>query len=84
MMNQEKFQFHLNKIEQEFPKKSKFNAGEMLQSINMSRATFNRVINANDLHKIPVISSKEEFKRDGAPYYTYQFDVYDIAKFLAQ
>lgn len=84
MMNKEKFEFYLNKIEAKFPNKLKLNQGEMLQCINKSRSTFNRIIEANDLHKIPKISAKEEFKRDGARYYTYEFDIYDIAKFLAQ
>ncbi|MDX4037711.1 hypothetical protein [Aliarcobacter skirrowii] len=83
-MDTEKFEFYLNKIEAKFPNKQKLNLGEMLQCINKSRSTFQRIIKANDLHKIPQISSKEEFKRDCARYYTYQFDIYDIAKFLAQ
>ncbi|MDX4069923.1 hypothetical protein [Aliarcobacter skirrowii] len=83
-MDEEKFEFYLNKIEAKFPNRTKLNQGEMLQCINKSRSTFNRIIKANDLHKIPKISSKEEFKRKSAQYYTYQFDVYDIAKFLAK
>lgn len=81
-MNQEKFEFYLNKIEMRFPNKVKLNAGEMLLSINMSRATFNRILKANDLHKIPLISSQKEYQRTGAPYNTYEFDVFEIAKFL--
>lgn len=84
MMNKEKFEFYLNKIEAKFPNKTKLNVGEMLQCINKSRSTFKRIVEANDLYKIPKISSKEEFKRKSAQYYTYEFDVYDIAKFLAQ
>lgn len=83
-MYNEKFEFYLKKIEMKFPNKQKLNAGEMLQCINKSRATFKRILEANDLHKIPVISAKEKYKRDGAPYHTYEFDVYDIAEFLAQ
>lgn len=83
-MDTEKFEFYLNKIEAKFPNKQKLNLGEMLQCINKSRSTFKRIVEANDLHKIPKISSKEEFARKSAQYYTYEFDVFDIAKFLAQ
>ncbi|BFU79017.1 hypothetical protein ALC152_22320 [Arcobacter sp. 15-2] len=83
-MYKEKFEFYLEKIEQKFPDKQKLNVGEMLQCINISRATFARIVKANNLHKIPKISLKEAHQRSGSNYYTYQFDIYDIAKFLAE
>lgn len=82
-MNEEKFEFYLKKIEQKFPNKQKLNLGEMLQCINISRATFSRIVEANDLHKLPKIASKEEHQRSSSVYHTYQFDVYDIAQFLS-
>lgn len=83
-MNEKKFLFYLDKIEKMFPSRQKLNQGEMLKCINKSRATFNRIIDANELNKIPKISLKEEHKRSSSHYYTYQFDIYDIAIFLAQ
>lgn len=82
-MNNEKLEFYLNKIETKFPNKQKLNLGEMLQCINKSRATFARIIETNDLHKIPKIDEKFEYKRSSSKYYTYRFDIYDIAKFLS-
>ena len=83
MNSQNKLDFYLEKIEKLYPNKSKLNLGEMLNCINKSRATFKRIIEANELYKLPNISKKESCKRVGANYYTYQFDVYDIALFLS-
>ncbi len=83
-MNEEKFKFYLEKIEKKFPNKQKLNLGEMLQCINRSRATFSRIIEANELDKIPKIDSKVEHKRSSSKYFTYQFDVFDIIVHLTK
>jgi predicted double-glycine peptidase len=83
-MNDEKFTFYLKKIEDKFPSKQILNQGEMLQCINISRSTFKRIIDVNEIHKIPKINGKEKYKRNTSDYYTYKFHIFDIAKFLAQ
>jgi hypothetical protein len=83
-MNEDKLKFYLEKIEKLYPNKSKLNLGEMLNCINKSRATFKRILEANELYKIPDISKKESYKREGSNYHTYQFDVYEVAKFLVE
>ena len=83
-MKGEKFNFYLQKIEQKFPQRNFLNLGEMLQMINISRSTYKRIVDANDLHKLPHIYKKESFKQQGANYFVYKYDVYEIAKFLSE
>jgi len=59
------------------------NLGEMLNCINISRATYKRIVDANEFDKIPSINQKETFKRKRSIYNTYKFDPYCIAEFLA-
>lgn len=84
MKSNEKFDFYLKKVEQKFPNKLILNQGEMLQCINISRSTFKRIIDSNELHKIPKISNKEKYNRSKSDYYTYEFHIFDIVKFLAE
>jgi len=83
-MNDEKFRFYLKKIEDRFPHKQILNQGEMLQCINKSRSTFKRIIDSNEMSKIPKINSKDKYKRNTSDYFTYEFHVFDVAKFLAE
>jgi predicted DNA-binding transcriptional regulator AlpA len=82
-MNQEKSNFYLNKIEKQYHDKTVLNAGQMCQIIGISRATFKRILDANNLHLLPTFR-KLTHKRKGAIYHTYKFNIYDIAKFLSK
>jgi len=81
-MNRDKLNYYLEKIEKSYPNKQQLNLGEMLNCINISRATFKRILEVNELYKIPSIKKKETFKRKGSLYNTYKFDVYSVAEFL--
>ena len=81
-MNQDKLNFYLVRIEKLYPNKTKLNAGEICQILGISRATFTRILDANNLHLLPKFA-KNSHKRKGADYNTYQFDIFDIAIFLA-
>lgn len=82
-MDKEKLEFYLRKIEATFPKKSKLNQRQYCQIEGMSSTTFNEIIKNNELDKLPKFKSKEIIRKNGIPYRSYGFDIYDIARFLA-
>ena len=82
-MSNEKLNFYLSKIEQQYPNKLVLNQGQMLNCINKSRATFSRIIEKNNLHLLPEFTEMK-YKRNSSPYTTYEFKIIDIAKFLAK
>jgi hypothetical protein len=82
-MKDEKLKYHLKHIESKYPGQSKLNLGQMLDCINMSRSTFKRRSDANRFDLLPTFKSQSH-DRTVNQYNTYQFDVYDIAEFLAK
>jgi predicted DNA-binding transcriptional regulator AlpA len=80
-MNQEKSNFYINKIEKQYPDKTVLNAGQMCQIIGISRATFKRILDANNLHLLPTFR-KLTHKRKGTVYHTYKADIFSIVEFL--
>jgi hypothetical protein len=83
-MKMDKFEFYLNKIETKFPKKSKLNSRQYCEIKGICSSTFNYIIKKNELDKLPQFKSKEIIRRNGIPYRTYGFDIYDVAQFLAK
>ena len=81
--NNEKLKFYLRKIETTFPKKSKLNQRQYCQIEGMSSTTFHEIIKNNELDKLPKFKSKEIIRKNGIPYRSYGFDIYDIARYLA-
>jgi len=80
-MNQEKLDFYVKKIEKQYSNKIIFNVREVCEILSISRATFQRRIENNDIHKLPKFE-KIEYKRKNIKYSTYKFKLYNIAIFL--
>lgn len=83
-MDKDKLEFYLKKIEGMFPKKSKLNQRQYCQIEGMSSTTFHEIIKNKELDKLPKFKSKEIIRKNGIPYRSYGFDIYDIARFLAK
>ena len=77
----DKLTYYLERIEKINPNKTKLNVKETCGCINISTATFSRILQSNDLHKLPKFT-REEYERKGKPYFRYEFSIFDIAKFL--
>ncbi|MFY9085565.1 hypothetical protein [Aliarcobacter cryaerophilus] len=82
--NNEKLEFYLRKIETIFPKKSKLNQRQYCQIEGMSSTTFHEIIKNKELDKLPKFKSKEIIRKNGIPYRSYSFDIFDAAQFLAK
>ena len=82
-MDKEKLEFYLRNIEVTFPKKSKLNQRQYCKIEGMSSTTFHEIIKNNELDKLPKFKSKEIIRKNGIPYRSYGFDIYDIARYLA-
>ncbi len=80
----DKFEFYLKKIETTFPKKSKLNSRQYCKIKGICSTTFNDIIRKNELDKLPIFKSKEIIRKNGIPYRSYGFDIYDVAQFLAK
>jgi len=80
-MNEEKRKENYLMLQKMFPHKVFINKGEMLKAINSSYSTSKRRNDSNDKYDIPVPSLKKEFKRKGAPYNVYKYDLYDLSIF---
>lgn len=78
-----KLQFHLERIKNMFPEKSKLNQTQLCKVKGISTSTFNSIINSNTLEKLPKFEYKELVRSNGRIYRVYQFDVFDIAEYLA-
>ncbi len=79
----DKLQYHLEKIQKDFPSKTKFNKTEMLICIKRGEKWFKTRVEQNRLDKVPKFKV-EQYKRGGNPYFAYEFDIIDIADFLAK
>ena len=82
-MDKDKLEFYLKKIDGMFPKKSKLNQRQYCQIEGMSSTTFHEIIKNKELDKLPKFKSKEIIRKNGIPYRSYGFDIYDIARYLA-
>ena len=63
-----------------FPGKTKLNAIQACKCIGISSTTFNNIIKANELHRLPRFESESK-SRVGRKYFIYKFSIYDIAEF---
>ena len=83
-MDKDKLEFYLKKIDGMFPKKSKLNQRQYCQIEGMSSTTFHEIIKNKELDKLPKFKSKEIIRKNGIPYRSYSFDIFDAAQFLAK
>lgn len=81
-MDQDKFNFNLEKLFQKFEGKNRVNKTKMLSVHHNSQSCWKNKNNENDKFQFPEPTYVKEHKRKGKPYYTYEYDVYDLAIFL--
>ena len=62
-----------------FPGKTKLKAIQSYKCICISSTTFNNIIKANELHRLPRFVSESK-SRVGRKYFIYKFSIYDIAE----
>lgn len=71
--------FTLEKSRQRFQKKSKLNQRQYCQIEGMSSTTFYEIIKNKELDKLPKFKSKKIIRKNGIPYRSYSFDIFDAA-----
>jgi len=79
----DKFQYNLEYLRQNSPRQSKFNKTKMLTSIGKGDKWFMTRVKENRLEELPKFKVRE-CTRKGKPYFEYEFDILDIAEFLAK
>ncbi|MFW2581064.1 hypothetical protein [Aliarcobacter butzleri] len=80
----DKFDWHLERIKKSYPTKIILNQQQYCRVIGISTTKFNSLILKNELHKLPPFKVKIVERKNGYPYRTYSFDIYDVAKHLSQ
>jgi hypothetical protein len=81
-MNLEKFNITLQQLLQRHQGKSSINKTKMLIEIGKSPSTSYRREEQNSKFDIPMPNFSVEFKRNGKKYFTYEYDLYDLAVFM--
>ena len=84
MNETEKYQIYIKKIEAMYPFKSKLNKTEVCRVMGISSTKFFGLIDSNNLHQLPQHKTIEKKTRNGKIYRSYQFDIHDVAMFLAK
>lgn len=79
----DKFELHLERIKNLFPTKITLNQQQFCQVKGISTTKFNSLLTKNELYKLPPFKVETIQRKNGYPYRTYSFDIYDIAKYLA-
>ncbi|RXJ69504.1 hypothetical protein CRV08_02030 [Halarcobacter ebronensis] len=83
MKNTDKTQLILNEIKNMYPNKMILNASQVSKVLGISTRTFSRFIENEDWHKLPQFKSEACKRKDGTKYNKYQFNIFEIAEFLA-
>lgn len=84
MSNTEKRQLILNEIKNMYPNKMILNGSQVSKVLGISIRTFSRFIENKDLDKLPYFKSVKIQRKDGLKYQKYQFNIFDIAEFIAR
>lgn len=82
-MNEKKIEIYLSEIKKLYPDKRKLNKTQYCRVKGISISQFTMIINNKNYEKLPTYKFEEKKKRNGTIYRTYEFDIYDIAVFLA-
>ena len=83
MTNSEKVKMIIDEIKSIYPNKMVLNATQMTRIIGISLRTFSRIIASKEWNQIPQFKSEEVKRKDGMKSTKYQFNIFDIAEFLA-
>ena len=82
--NIKKVKMIIDEIKSIYPNKMVLNATQMTRIIGISLRTFSRIITSKEWNKIPQFKSEEVKRKDGMKSTKYQFNIFDIAEFLAK
>ena len=83
MTNSEKIKMVIEEIKTIYPNKMVLNATQTARIIGISLRTFSRIITNEEWNKLPPFRSEEQKRKDGMKSTKYQFNIFDIAEFLA-
>ena len=82
LINKERLSFELQRIKEKVGMKEILNKNEMLLAIGSNTSSWQRANQSNDYTKFPKPHTQPiEHKRVGNPYFTYEYDAYEIAIF---
>jgi hypothetical protein len=83
MKNEEKLQLMINEIKSLYPNRIILNGTQTAKVLGISTRTFSRFINSKEWHKLPKFKSEEIQRNGGVKNNKYQFNIFDVAEFLA-
>ena len=83
MTNSEKMKMIIDEIKAIYPNRMVFNATQTARIIGISLRTFSRIITNEEFHKLPKFKSEEVKRTDDIKSTKYQFNIFDVADFLA-
>ncbi len=79
----DKTEYILNKIQQIFPNKMILNGNQTAKVLGISTRQFSRLVSNEEFDRLPKFKSEDIHKKDGRTSRKYQFNIVDIAEFLA-
>ncbi|WP_066220384.1 hypothetical protein [Aliarcobacter cryaerophilus] len=83
MTSSEKIKIVMEEIKTIYPNKMVLNATQTSRIIGISLRTFSRIITNEEWNKLPPFRSEKQKRKDGMKSTKYQFNIFDIAEFLA-
>ena len=84
MSDLEKKQMILQEIKTMYPNRIVLNGSQTGKVLGISTRTFTRFISNEEFHKLPKFKSEKIIRKDDMKSTKYQFNIFDIAEFLAQ
>ncbi len=84
MSDLEKKQMILQEIKTMYPNKIILNGSQTGKVLGISMRTFTRFISNKEFHKLPKFKSERIIRKDDMKNNKYQFNIFDIAEFLAK
>lgn len=82
MTNTEKMKIALEQINNMYPKKMILNGSETARILGISYRTFARIIEKNEIDKLPRFKSQKLTRANGLQNTKYTFNIFDVAEFL--
>lgn len=83
MTNEEKMQLMVNEIKSLYPNRIILNGTQTAKVLGISTRTFSRFITGKEWHKLPKFKSEEIERKGDVKNNKYQFNIFDVAEFLA-
>lgn len=82
-MDKDRFDFYMKDLKSRF-KKEILNAIDVYKLLGISSTTFKKYLQNGNLDAIPKFKTIKYKKNNGDIYTKYQFNLYDVAEFLAK